>query len=645
VATNRRLSVTGSPVDNIGVCAKFFVFATGKSTNFLYQPNHRSNQMIGDLETNYIRPTPKEDAICLFMKDLSQYYQLSPDKDFVFLPFPKRTVVHDIYMDSALDHQKCHRGFFLKVWRTNRLITHIKLRKHLLFALCDTCVDFRDLQLVHHTHAERLILKKAQLEHHLFVKAERQLYYYRRDKGANPLDDSLSMIVDAADQSLYALPYHHIATHTSQKSLRIPVHLMGVLIHGRAVHAYTYFENFKQGNNVTIEAIHASLADQLAKNGSLPSTLYVQLDNTSKQCKGRYMIGWLGYLILTGVFTSIVLSFLPVGHTHEDIDQIFSRLSVYLACHNAFNLEQLHEAIRGSYQTKEGHRAQCEFWDRCTNFSDWIAPYLNNYDGISGFRQFRFFEKDGEVIVQARAHTSLKEEWAGIRGQDALTKVFKSLPPTEMVDVPPTQRRPLLTDELVTKQKASILALAERRRISPDLLTGVLAGVDSLGEDADLPFTWDLSRLLNYNADAVNDMVDDDEKVDGNEMFAYKHELDTIVLIRPTGLNDEPFWLGKLVNLGAAPDHIGQYEVWWMCSTTLFGTWTMCFNNRKPLVDWQPESSIQDTVRMVKKGKKINKKSVRLIKNYMKRWQQEVDEVDGDLEPESIPAENFMDVD
>jgi hypothetical protein len=384
IATNNRLTLSGSPVGNVHVCVRFFAFATGKSTNFLYQPHHRTRDMLLNLESNVIRPTPKEDAIILFMKDLSQYYQLSPDKDFVFLPFPKRSVVHDIYMDTALDYEQCHRAFFLRVWRSNRLITHIKLRKHLLFALCDTCVDFRDLQLVHHTTAERLLLKRAQLEHHEFVKAERQLYYYRRDKGANPLDDSLSMIVDAADQSAYALPYHYITTHTSQKTLRAPVHLMGVLIHGHAVHAYTYFENFKQGNNVTIEAMHSSLADHLARNGSLPSTLYIQLDNTTKQCKGRYMIGWLGYLILTGLFTTIVLSFLPVGHTHEDIDQIFSRLSVYLACHDAFNMEQLHEAIRGSYQTKEGHRAKCEFWDRCTNFSDWIAPYLSKYDGISG---------------------------------------------------------------------------------------------------------------------------------------------------------------------------------------------------------------------------------------------------------------------
>ena len=54
----------------------------------------------------------------------------------------------------------------------------------------------------------------------------------------------------------------------------------------------------------------------------------------------------------------------------------------------------------------------------------------------------------------------------------------------------------------------------------------------------------------------------------------------------------------------------------------------------KPLLDWIPEHGIQDCVCMVKKGKKLHKKSVKLIKDYMQRWKQDADEVVGDLEPE-----------
>ena len=57
-----------------------------------------------------------------------------------------------------------------------------------------------------------------------------------------------------------------------------------------------------------------------------------------------------------------------------------------------------------------------------------------------------------------------------------------------MVDVPPTQRRDILLPGTVDKQKESILQLAEKRHIDPTLLEDVLAGVESLGDDADLPF-------------------------------------------------------------------------------------------------------------------------------------------------------------
>jgi len=129
-----------------------------------------------------------------------------------------------------------------------------------------------------------------------------------------------------------------------------------------------------------------------------------------------------------------------------------------------------------------------------------------------------------------------------------------------------------------------------------------------------------------------------------NEKFAYKYALDTIVLIRPRVLSDS-FWLGKVVNLGGEPDHVGEYEVWWMESATEFGTWKMSRANRKPLMDWQPEESIQDSVVMVSNEKKLHKKSMKLIRDYMQRWQQDADAVVGDLEPEEMPVEQVLDLD
>jgi hypothetical protein len=617
--------LTVRPCDNMTVCTQFFCFATGKSTNFLYQPNHPGSAMHLNIETTIDRTTAKEDAIVLFMRDLKRYYQLSPDDDNVYLPFPKRRTVHQIYADQVESNLLCHHGYFCKIWRQNPLISNIKLRKHLRFALCDTCVEFRELQLIHKTSTEREVLKKAQLEHHRFIKKERQLYYCRRARGADPDSDCMSMIVDAADQSKYALPYHYTATHSTSKALRVPVHFMGVLVHGEAVHAYTYFENFKQGNNVTIQAIHHALARKLERDGKLPSTLYLQLDNTSKQCKGRFMLGWLGYLVLIGRFRTIVLSFLPVGHTHEDIDQIFSRLSVYLSCHNALNTAQLHEAIRQSYQTKNGIRAECSSWDRCANFSEWIDPYLNKYTGISRWRQFRIYTSDGVVRVQARKHTCLNEEWAGIIGQTASTDVFAKIPPLRMVNVPPTQRRDLLADKLVRNQKESILSLADVRHFDPDELADVLAGVDSLSSEEELPFDWDLSAVLNWDSDRAAERLEEAKRANEADIpFDYKYATQTVCLVKPTDSVDE-FWLTLIIALGNS-DHRGEYEVWWLTPFNKNKPYTTTYHplkvNRVAMVGWEYEESLTDDVGMVAHGKKISVRSQKTIKEWVRRWEQ-----------------------
>lgn len=39
----------------------------------------------------------------------------------------------------------------------------------------------------------------------------------------------------------------------------------------------------------------------------------------------RYLLGFLSYLVEMKIFKKIKVSFLMVGHTHEDIDQVFSR--------------------------------------------------------------------------------------------------------------------------------------------------------------------------------------------------------------------------------------------------------------------------------------------------------------------------------
>ena len=59
----------------------------------------------------------------------------------------------------------------------------------------------------------------------------------------------------------------------------------------------------------------------------LPRTLLLQLDNCGSENKNQYVFAYLSLLVARGVFDMVQLGFLMVGHTHEDIDALFSRFS------------------------------------------------------------------------------------------------------------------------------------------------------------------------------------------------------------------------------------------------------------------------------------------------------------------------------
>lgn len=73
--------------------------------------------------------------------------------------------------------------------------------------------------------------RKLLIAHHQEIKTERSRYVERRMAGL--VDPSiLSMGVDGATQRNFGLPHHHVQTHSTQK-LRIGLHIMGCMVHGR----------------------------------------------------------------------------------------------------------------------------------------------------------------------------------------------------------------------------------------------------------------------------------------------------------------------------------------------------------------------------------------------------------------------------
>ena len=371
-----------------------------------------------------------------WLKEIAKLYQIQPDADQVLLPFTSRGGVYDIYLsDNGLSEQDVSKSYFVRIWR-EQIGAKISLRKHLRFAKCDECVKNREEKAGTVDRAVLERIKAREYEHYKFVRNERGGYYIRRETARTEPGKYLSIIIDGADAKDYGVPYFCEATHSSQKLWQIPVYIIGVLVHGRQSHVYCVPGHFKQGANVIIDVLYRTLKAIVAKGEKLPETLYLQLDNTVKQNKNRFLLGFLGMLVQAGVFKHIILSFLPVGHTHEDIDQLFSRIVIALLCRNARSYEELAGVLRGCYRDKELRRLQIHWVASVRNFSDYISDYMPGrgqrgyLEGLMRFRQFSIrMHVDGFPMVRCRFSTLARDNFRGVADDTDFTPLFPTTRP------------------------------------------------------------------------------------------------------------------------------------------------------------------------------------------------------------------------
>ena len=83
----------------------------------------------------------------------------------------------------------------------------------------------------------------------------------------------------------------------------------------------------------------------------LPKKLFLQLDNSAKDNKNRYVMAFCSLLTTRRIFKEEIVGFLIVGHTHEDIDAHLSYLSKLLKMKNTYVLADLINAFMDSQKT------------------------------------------------------------------------------------------------------------------------------------------------------------------------------------------------------------------------------------------------------------------------------------------------------
>ena len=280
-----------------------------------------------------------------FGKDVGDFM---PNENMVQLPAARVQELYGIYVEElAVDEEKTlSRQAFGRMMRKEQIKYACKQMKK--FSKCNECSRLDvDLQLAMNTPL--CAVAKANKEvHRVHVTAQKAKYYKHKQKGKSPRTCKiwLSIIIDGMDQAKTCIPRLHRNPKNLDGHDVLNVHLTGVIIHGHLHQLYTWVDNFPKDSNVTATVLLEALKDLQKIKGPKyehPRNLYLQLDNCSGENKNRFFLTFLALLIQLGVFDRIKLSFLQVGHTHEDIDQLFSRLSTLWVSCDIFLVDQLIE--------------------------------------------------------------------------------------------------------------------------------------------------------------------------------------------------------------------------------------------------------------------------------------------------------------
>jgi hypothetical protein len=315
----------------------------------------------------------------------------------------------------------------------------LKMRKWLPFAKCDTCSAYRTALANTVDPKVRTYLRREQAAHLAHTRRERASYMLRQKAGILWPERFLSLIFDGADCSKTEIPQMSYRSHASSAAQKVKMHLMGAIAHGLQAFLFTCPPHIAQGHNVTIQALFAVLVHVKRTTGRIPPILYIQLDNTTKQNKGKFLMGYLGTLVKAGVIQEAFVHFLPVGHTHEDIDQLFSRVSVYMRRHDAPDDEALRQCCRRSFK-KYGKPPIVVAWEKVANISGYLKPLLSIgvSDDITLYHHIRIArarlgDHAGEVVLQARTWPGSPDEdkndfWRGLKPETHYVNLFRQDP-------------------------------------------------------------------------------------------------------------------------------------------------------------------------------------------------------------------------
>lgn len=182
-----------------------------------------------------------------------------------------------------------------------------------------------------------------------------------------------SGIGDGMQQQHCLLPHRG---NLAQSSVTLPQHIQGMISHGRSIQMFRSFHNVKHGTNLSMHCFIMALEKVKREEHRVPDVVYYQIDGGPEN-RGVAVLGLMELVIARGLAKRVVLTRLPVGHTHEDIDSKFAL--IWKRVRNSFVLTpvQYEKAINEALTTS---KMTCTVHDLfiIPDYVLYISPHLDD---------------------------------------------------------------------------------------------------------------------------------------------------------------------------------------------------------------------------------------------------------------------------
>ena len=413
---NLALEVDKFSWQGVSYCSKVFSKATGFTLYLVEEVLRRHSAGVevfrhgnAGLPKNSLMATKFRVWVHGFLK---RYGQSAPDNNVQVIN--SWITVHQmylIYLEESTEpflKEKTFYSYFHRFFgegREDKTEPQVRISSDSSHSVCDQCVAYSQARKGAKTKEQLETLDNSKKLHMAKVSLARRKMEEIKQEAIQFPEDSLVIQVDGMDQKKSWLPRFLDKSKKNVGLQRLPTKIVGCNIFSglyeekRKVVMLINHDHYENGSNMVNTVLFKLIKIFYSDHDMLPKDLHLFMDNCWRENKNRFVFALLDLLVQLGVFRSVTLNFLVVGHTGNEVDQLFSILAHEFKSSDIRTVDELKMKIRNSpIVPKPVVETLWYTWD----FKSFISPHLNPLSSHSFFNSFQITKEAGLVRFRCK---------------------------------------------------------------------------------------------------------------------------------------------------------------------------------------------------------------------------------------------------